>query len=127
VTPKVWVPPFLIRSRPTNWAIFSPSPNHIRLKNVPSRPLMRIPAWIFSQIRGTAKNSVGWISRRFSCTVSIDSAKLSTGPNPTLVHVEKIRSATWHSGRYVRIWSSGVGWMLPGHPIGCVDQVRGSR
>ena len=53
----------------------------------------------FSQIRGTAKNIVGWTSRRFPSTVSIDSAKLSTGPQRTRCHVEKIRSATWHSGR----------------------------
>jgi hypothetical protein len=69
------------------------------LSRVASLPLMRIPAWIFSQIRGTAKNIVGWISRRFSLTVSIDSAKFSTTPCDTMCQVENIRSATWHSGR----------------------------
>ena len=48
---------------------------------------------------GTAKNSVGWISLRFVVIVSIDSAKLSTAPHRTRCHVEKTRSATWHSGR----------------------------
>jgi hypothetical protein len=96
---QVWTPPLAIRSLPTNFAICRPIANHSRLKSVASLPRMRMPAWIFSQMRGTAKKSVGWISRRFSCTVSMDSAKLSTDPNATDVHVEKIRSATWHRGR----------------------------
>ncbi len=53
----------------------------------------------FSQIRGTAKKKVGWISRRFSGTVSMDSAKLTWMPVAALFQVVKIRSATWHSGR----------------------------
>ena len=60
-------------------ASFIPIPNQSRLNQVPSRPLMAMEAWICSQIRGTAKKMVGWISRRFCCTVSIDSAKLSDG------------------------------------------------
>ena len=50
-------------------------------------------------MRGTAKNRVGWTSRRFTVTVSIDSAKLRLRPQETMCQVEKMRSATWHSGR----------------------------
>ena len=60
---------------------------------------MRTVAWIFSQIRGTAKNNVGWTSWRLICTVSIDSAKLRMAPDEHIVHVDMIRSATWPSGR----------------------------
>jgi hypothetical protein len=42
--------------------------------------LISIPAFSFSQIRGTAKNSVGCTSRRFACTVSMDSAKCTSTP-----------------------------------------------
>ena len=69
------------------------------LSQVASLARIRTPAWIFSQIRGTAKNSVGWTSRRLAVMVSIDSAKLRTVPHDTRCQVEKIRSATWHSGR----------------------------
>ena len=70
-----------------------------RLNRVASLLLMSTVACSFSQMRGTAKNRVGWTSRRFSCTVSIDSAKLRVVPADAEVQVENIRSATWHSGR----------------------------
>ena len=62
---------------------------------------MRIwmPAWIFSQMRGTAKNSVGWTSLRLAWTVSIDSAKWTWAPDSAPTQVVAVRSATWHSGR----------------------------
>ena len=69
------------------------------MNQVASLALMSATACSFSQMRGTAKKIVGCTSRRFSLTTSIDSAKFNTGPAPTIVHVEKIRSATWHSGR----------------------------
>ena len=56
-------------------------------------------ARIFSQIRGTPNRIVGCTSRRFGCTVSIDSAKFTWTPAPALNQVVKMRSATWHSGR----------------------------
>ena len=58
-----------------------------------------MPARSFSQIRGTPNRMVGWTSRRFCGTVSIDSAKLTWVPAAALNQVLKIRSATWHSGR----------------------------
>ena len=69
-----------------------------------------MPAAIFSQMRGTAKNSVGWTSLRFAWTVSIDSAKWTVTPAPALVHTVAARSATWHSGRYdsvTSLWEAG--------------------
>ena len=86
-------------TRPIRCARPSPNVSTRFLNQVASLALINEIAWSFSQIRGTAKKIVGCTSRRFSLTVSIDSAKLSTGPAPTIVHVEKIRSATWHSGR----------------------------
>ncbi len=77
----------------------SPNPSILLLNQVASLARISDMACSFSQIRGTAKKIVGCTSRRFSLTVSIDSAKFSTGPAPTIVQVEKIRSATWHSGR----------------------------
>ena len=64
----------------------------------------------FSQMRGTAKNRVGWTSRRLSWTVSIDSAKWTWVPAAAFSHSVAIRSATWHSGRYDRVTSSGPGF-----------------
>ena len=75
-------------------ASLSPIALKTRFTRLASFSLMRIVAWIFSQIRGTAKKRVGWISRRLTCTVSMDSAKLRVTPAPTIVHVEKMRSAT---------------------------------
>jgi hypothetical protein len=66
-------------------------------------------ARIFSQMRGTPKRMVGWISRRLACTVAMDSAKLTCTPAPALNQVVKTRSATWHSGRYDSSRSSGPG------------------
>ncbi len=60
---------------------------------------MLTPAMIFSQIRGTPNRMVGWTSRRFCWTVSIDSAKLTWTPTAALNQMVKMRSATWHSGR----------------------------
>ena len=45
-----------------------------------SRILISIDECNFSQMRGTARNSVGAISRRSSCTVRRLSAKLTTAP-----------------------------------------------
>ncbi len=47
-----------------------------------------------SQIRGTPNRMVGWTSRRFGCTVAIDSAKFTCTPAPALNQVVKMRSAT---------------------------------
>ena len=52
------------------------------------------PASTFSQIRGTPNRIVGCTSRRFACTVSIDSAKCTCTPEAALNHVVKMRSAT---------------------------------
>ena len=46
--------------------------------------------------------------------VSIDSAKLSTLPHATMCQVEKMRSATWHSGRYVTMRSCWFGRLAAG-------------
>ena len=97
--PIVWLPPWATLARPIARACRRLKPSMVRLNHVASWPRMRTPAWSFSQIRGTAKNSVGWTSLRLVVIVSIDSAKLSTAPQRTRCHVEKIRSATWHSGR----------------------------
>ncbi len=70
-----------------------------RLIRLASPPLISTPACRRSQMRGTAKNSVGCTSRRFWGTVSIDSAKLRVGPPASIVQVEKMRSATWQRGR----------------------------
>ena len=50
---------------------------------------MSTEACSFSQIRGTAKKIVGCTSRRFSLTVSIDSAKFSFTPDAAIVQVER--------------------------------------
>ena len=60
---------------------------------------IRTAASTFSQMRGTPKRIVGCTSRRFSCTVSIDSAKCTWIPAHAENQVVKIRSAMWHSGR----------------------------
>jgi hypothetical protein len=70
--------------------------------------LIWIPAASFSQMRGTAKNSVGWTSLRLACTVSIDSAKCTVTPASALTHSVAARSATWQSGRYDRMTSSSL-------------------
>ena len=57
------------------------------------------PASSFSQMRGTPNRIVGCTSRRLTGTVSMDSAKLTCVPAAALNQVEKIRSATWASGR----------------------------
>ncbi len=95
----VWSPPLATFSRPTTAASRIPSPSHTFLKGEESLALIITPAWSFSQIRGTAKKSVGWTSRKLACTVSMDSAKLTVRPISATWKVEKIRSATWHSGR----------------------------
>ena len=105
----MWSPPLATFCRPITWARAIAKRRQTRLKKVASLPLMVTRACNRSQILGTAKNNVGWISRRFSVTVSIDSAKFRDGPAPTRVHVEKILSATWHSGRYVTMRSLGLG------------------
>ena len=92
-------PPLATFSRPITEASFSPNRSHSRLNGEASAPLIITLAWSFSQMRGTAKKSVGWTSRRFAVTVSIDSAKLRQSPQETMCHVEKMRSATWHNGR----------------------------
>ena len=96
---KVCRPPLSTLARPITPARKSPNPSHRRLNALASAPLIVTPAWSFSQIRGTAKNRVGWTSRRFSWTVSMDSAKLRVRPMWAAWNVEKMRSATWHSGR----------------------------
>ena len=45
------------------------------LAPVASASLAATPAWNFSQMRGTPKNTVGWTSLMLSGTFSIDSAK----------------------------------------------------
>jgi hypothetical protein len=70
---------------------------------------MCTPARIFSQIRGTPNRIVGWTSRRSWVTVAIDSPKWTVTPAPALNHTVKIRSATWHSGRYDSVMSCGPG------------------
>src|SRR5688572_14656881 len=95
-----------------------PRRNTKRLERLASLPLISTTACSFSQMRGTAKNNVGWTSRRFVVTVSIDSAKLSTTPAPTMCHVENTRSATWQRGRYVTTRSLGPGGLLSGRRSG---------
>ena len=90
----MWDPPLAIFSLPMTLARVSPKRNQSRLKGEESPPLIVTVACIFSQIRGTAKKRVGWISRRLSVTVSIDSAKLSWTLRDTRCQVEKTRSAT---------------------------------
>ena len=99
--PTVWLPSCSTFVRPMRRLSAKPKCRNRFFIQLASLARISTPAWIFSQIRGTAKNSVGWTSRRLAVTVSIDSAKLRTAPDATDVHVEKMRSATWHSGRYV--------------------------
>src|SRR5215211_7329892 len=80
-----------------------------RLRGEALAARMVTPARIFSQIRGTPKRIVGCTSRKFAATVSIDSAKLTCTPPAALNQTVKIRSATWQSGRYESVTSSGVG------------------
>lgn len=54
---------------------------------------------IFSQMRGTPRNPSGAISRRFITTVSVLSAKDTVQPVTNCCTSEKLRSATWQSGR----------------------------
>ncbi len=53
----------------------------------------------FSQIRGTPRNRLGAISRKSSCTVRIDSPKLTQDPTRSGAITVSICSATWHRGR----------------------------
>jgi hypothetical protein len=50
-------------------------------------------------MRGTPRKPFGAISRRLTTTVSTDSAKETTQPVTSCITVEKLRSATWQSGR----------------------------
>ncbi len=63
----------------------------------PSFALM--PAWNFSQMRGTPKNTVGCTSLRLSGTFSIDSAKYTAAPVVLGTWIVNICSAMCDSGR----------------------------
>src|SRR5207302_4637127 len=80
-----------------------------RLNQLAESIRIRTPARTFSQMRGTPKRMVGCTSRRFAGTVSMDSAKCTWIPEAAENQVVKIRSATWHSGRYDRLTSEGDG------------------
>jgi hypothetical protein len=68
--------------------------------------LAEIPAWNFSQIRGTPKNTVGCTSFKLSATRSSDSAKYTAPPTEIGTWIENICSAICDSGRYDNIRSA---------------------
>ena len=92
-------PPLAASVSPTSCAIFSPARPIAPLSGLAAACFTCTVASSFSQMRGTAKKKVGWISRRFAGTVSIDSAKFTWMPVAALFQVVKMRSATWLSGR----------------------------
>ena len=71
-------PPLATLARPILAAWPRPHWRNSFFSRVASLERISTPACSFSQMRGTAKNSVGWTSRRLAVIVSIDSAKLST-------------------------------------------------
>ncbi len=95
----VCLPPLAARTSPTSRASLSPVRPIAPLSGLAAACFTWTVASSFSQMRGTAKKKVGWISRRFAGTVSIDSAKLTWMPVAALFQVVKMRSATWLSGR----------------------------
>ena len=70
-----------------------------RFAGVVLRIATSTPAWIFSQMRGTPRKTVGETSTRSWRTVSSDSPKCTVAPEVNGVNWLKIFSATWHSGR----------------------------
>src|SRR5690606_9190354 len=74
-------------------------PYAARLAGEALATLIATEAWIFSQMRGTAKSTVGCTSARSVVTVSIDSAKWTTVRLRTPDQVVTARSTTWESGR----------------------------
>ena len=65
-----------LASQPTFIAHFT----SLAFTPVASLSLAVMPAWNFSQMRGTPKKMVGCTSLRFSGTASIDSAKYTRDP-----------------------------------------------
>ncbi len=77
--------------------------------------MMMTEAIIFSQMRGTARKTVGKISLMSWVTVSTLSAKLTVAPEWMGRNTDMILSATWHNGRYdtissVSYWGMTWAW-----------------
>ena len=75
--------------------------------------LMKMAEEYFSQMRGTAKNTVGLTSITFSVTVSTFSMKLMVYMKRRCMYTENMRSAMWLSGKKDKSSSSsytGMAW-----------------